>query len=264
VIALCACCRYLHIELPTAGDPMRRSFDAPRACPCCRRTAWLAPHEMPIESRSSAVSTELGAWRVVPLFCLVTALVMAVLAPSGDYHGYGGFWVVVYPLLALMIAAAFVRWHPQWRPAARDASPLPQRWRLPLGGDGPAKPLAGALIPADTSLHAPMSGASCVAYCVAVRRRDDDRWLLIEQRSSACRVGGTEIPADAILVPTGRRLRIPDATTEYVRAWLCARGLPLELDVLSIHETAIMPGAALRLVRTEHPWMRGSVYSIDA
>ncbi|HET6581899.1 MAG TPA: hypothetical protein VFG69_00605 [Nannocystaceae bacterium] len=264
MIAVCACCGYLRIELPTAGDPMRRALDEPRACPCCRRTAWLAPHELPIESRTTPLATELGAWRIVPVFFVVTAVVIGGLAPFGYYHGDGEFWVAVYPLLALMIASARVHRHPRWAASPRDATALPQRWRLPLGDDNPAQPLAGAMIPTHAPLRAAISGEPCVAYCIAVRRRDEDRWLLIEQRSAACRVGGTALPADAILVPTGRRLAIPEAATEYVRTWLRARGLPCELDALAIHETVIAPSAVARLVRTEHPWMRGSVYTFTA
>jgi hypothetical protein len=194
---------------------------------------------------------------------VVTSLVTAGIGTvggavfaTGMYFGWqGGMWSksaagigYVAAFLGLFCTYALVAYLlPALRQTPGRTRKTPLRWLGAVARDVPA--LAGAVELADdaVALHAPLSGRTCAAWEVAIRK--DDRvdaeagtWLLVERRNAPLRIADGTVARDALHAPLRRELVDVDPTDPRVAEYLRARGLDPTGLTLVMYE-ALVPCA---------------------
>jgi hypothetical protein len=271
---MCTACGWL--ELPaelawSARDPLRHEGGVdPRtaACPHCGQREWAdlgdattiaalrhvdvteaptrASAGMRLLRRVWAVTR--GVSGIAVALALVVGLVTSTIVR-------GGLWVLLYPglvALAIVVVATVVDAAREVRDAR--AAPLPARWRLALPSTRSPVVAARGPVHADGPLLcAPLTGRSCVAYELGIRTDDDagapdSTWLLLEQRSTALRVGTTRYPPDSVRLDLARTPVEPAALDEdRLGAIVGARGFLTTDTTLALYESIVPESAPIEV-----------------
>ncbi len=235
-----------------ARDAYRWQSTAPGNCGCCGRSCWLAPDRHPSRSSSGPLpTTAIRLGREVAWVFACALVVGACIQLQSDLFVAAG-------LAGAALAFSCLAWQAA---GVADLAMGAQLWSLavaaPAGILG-IKPTRGRVKPLGDLLEAPISGRSCIAFCVTVARRAaEEQCLLVEQRAVALQVGDQVLGRDCVWMPNARgRKQAP--TSAASRAWLLARGVAPTDDV-EVWEFVLGADAELELRVAPHPWMRGEV-----
>jgi hypothetical protein len=274
---MCTACGWL--ELPadmawSARDPLRHEGGVdPKSAPCphCGAREWAdlgdattiaALRHVDVTEAPTRASAGMRmlrrAWAVtrgVSGIAVAAALVVGLVTST---IVRGGLWVLLYPglvALAIVVVATVVDAAREVRDAR--AAPLPVRWRLALPSS--RSPVLGARGPVHADgplLRAPLTGRSCVAYELGIRTDDDagapdSTWLLLEQRSTALRVGTTRYPPDSVRLDLARIQVEPTALDEdHLGAIVGARGFLTTDTTLALYESIVPESAPIEVQAT--------------
>jgi len=255
---VCGSCGQLGLASLGSGDPHRDQASALTRAPCshCGERSWI---DLGRPSNALALRTneddDARRTELVPGRAIARGLMGLALGMFVGLIGGGGmaFALVVAGLGGLVAVLLTVRSAQAMR-VDRPQS-LPTRWTMVLP---PAEDMqeverivSGSAEVRGELLRAPLSGRSCAAYEIGVRRDDDAEaplatWGLLEQKIAELVVDGDRVD------PARTRLDLPRQRLgsllelhldEPARVYLRQRGIGAEVVSVELFETIIEPGA---------------------
>lgn len=260
---VCGNCGQLGLASQGAGDPHRDQASALTRAPCshCGECSWI---DLGRPSNALALRTneddDARRTELVPGRAIARGLMGLALGMFVGLIGGGGwvFTLVVAGLAGLVAVLLTIR----SAQAVRIESPqsLPMRWAMvlpPAAEDMQEveRIVSGSAEVRGELLRAPLSGRSCAAYEIGVRRDDDAEaplatWNLLEQKIAELVVDGDRVdPARTRLELPRQRLGslLEFQLDEPARVYLRQRGIGAEVVSVELFETIIEPGAEVSI-----------------
>lgn len=240
------------MDWPDAVSPHRASegTDPRGPCPHCDARAWID-----LRRESTALAIRQGEdGNAVAASPITEALSNAALGVIvGAFVGLLGTTTLAGGAAVALLAgaAAGLTTYRQRQEVLPPRPPLPDRWALALPPASPATTVVRGVAQCGDRLRSPLTGRTCIAYEVGLRRDDDvhgelPTWALLEQRVAPIRIGDTTLSPESVFVELPRESLgqlSPEDFDEPAIAWLRERGFSVVGSPLIAYESVLVPEA---------------------